>query len=175
MIGFAMIGTYFDPNEQVQILYQMLSYFLAISRLTLAVQYTAVLLQARRYCRGRTSLMLTVIFNVVAAAVYLGISFRFQEGKNSRVFIVWYVGSFLEMTVHLQVARLSKAIHFVGTHLGERFHLLTLIIMGEGAIILAKNVTLVVKDTYLKDPHFGLWSELIRRNEVSGGILTWLT
>jgi low temperature requirement protein LtrA len=99
---------------------------------------------------------------------------RYEAGKNSRVYVVWYVVGVMEMALHLGFSQLSEVLTFVGTHMGERLNLLTLIVLGEGivlhthcykhpdkglgAIILAKNVTLVVKDTYLKDANLNVWS-----------------
>ena len=39
--------------------------------------------------------------------------------------------------------------------------------LGVGVIILAKNITLVVKDTYLKDPTIMFWSEWHARPRAS--------
>lgn len=74
------------------------------------------------------------------------------------------------MVLHLSFSNLSDVLTFNGTHFGERLNLLTLIILGEGkrsilvhprdiylihmrlgCIILAKSVTLLVKDTFIKD------------------------
>jgi hypothetical protein len=100
----------------------------------------------------------TAALHLIAAAVYFGIAFRYEEGKNSKVYVVWFVVGVVELKLHLILSQLSEVLTFLGTHLGERMNLLTLIIVGEGAILLAKNVTLLVKDTYLKDHALGIWS-----------------
>lgn len=73
---------------------------------------------------------------------------------------MWYVISLVELALHLGCSQFSPVLTFIGSHFGERFNLLTLIVMGEGVIILAKNITLVVKDTYLKDATMTVWSKL---------------
>jgi low temperature requirement protein LtrA len=160
MVGFAEIGTQFDPDKQIKTVFQSMSLFLFFSRLVLAIQYIQVLVQARHYNRGKFPILITIMLHLAAAAIYLGVSFRFKDNYNSRVFVVWYVGGLIEMIVHLQVSRFCESLSFDETHLGERFNLLTLIILGEGAILLAKNVSLVVKDTYIKDPTLATWSKL---------------
>lgn len=79
-------------------------------------------------------------------------------GRSSRVFLVWYIGGVVEIALHLSFSQLSHVLTFLGTHLGERLNLLTLVILGEGCIILAKSITLVVKDTFVKDINFNMWS-----------------
>ncbi|KAI1842218.1 hypothetical protein JX266_011626 [Neoarthrinium moseri] len=158
MIGFAIIGTQFDPDHQVKGIFQAMSLFLAVSRLVLAIQYTQILLQTLRHRKGKLPLLCTVLFHVVAAAIYFGISWRFDSSRKSRVYVIWYALGPVEVGVNLVMSKFSRTLSFTGTHLAERFNLLTLIILGEGGILLAKNITYVVKDTYGKDDYFGTWS-----------------
>lgn len=132
MIGFAEIGTSFNPDKQISSVFKAMSLFLMMSRLTLALQYGVVLWQIRKYVDGRRQVLTTALLHLSAALVYLGISFRYEVGKNSRVFVVWYIVGVLEMAVHLGFSQLSSVLSFIGTHLGERLNLLTLIILGEG-------------------------------------------
>lgn len=159
MVGFAEIGTAFEPDSQIKSVFRAMSFFLMFSRLVLAIQYGVVAWQIRKYSHGRKPMILTAFVHLVAAAIYFGISFRYDTGKNSRVYVVWYIVGIVEMAAHLLFSQLTEVLTFHGTHLGERMTLLTLIVLGEGAIILAKNVTLVVKDTYLKDASLSVWSE----------------
>lgn len=175
MVGFAEIGTAFEPEAQIKSVFRAMSYFLMFSRLALTLQYGLVAWQIRKYVVGRRPMLLTVAIHFIAAMVYLGISFRYETGKNSRVYIIWYVVGVTEMALHLGFSQMSEVLTFVGTHMGERLNLLTLIVLGEGmfppgipgrrslilsgAIILAKNVTLVVKDTYIKDTSLNIWSK----------------
>ncbi|KAI0128964.1 hypothetical protein BJ170DRAFT_355338 [Xylariales sp. AK1849] len=158
MVGFAVIGTSFEPDAQIKAVFRATSLFLMFSRLALTLQYGLVAWQIRKYVDGRRPMFVTAALHFVAAIIYLGLSFRFEGGKNSRVYLVWYIVGIVEIKLHLAFSQLSEVLTFLGTHFGERLNLLTLIVLGEGAMILAKNVTLVVKDTYLKDPGLSLWS-----------------
>jgi len=150
MVGFAMIGTSFNPDAQIKSIFQAMSFFLAVSRFTLGVQHSVLAYQIRKFAEGLKPMLFTAVINFTVGAVYFGIAFRFDPSKSSRVFVVWYVAGVVEMAVHLGFSQLTKVLTFVGSHFGERLNLLTLIIIGEGCIIVAKNVTLIVKDTYLK-------------------------
>ncbi|KAK7749974.1 hypothetical protein SLS62_008083 [Diatrype stigma] len=159
MIGFAEFGTNFDPENQIKVIFQSLSLFLAASRFTLAMQYGLLAWQVRKYTDGKKPLITTAALHFIAAAIYFGISFRYDVGKNSRVYVMWYITGTIETALHLGFSNLSRVLSFIGTHFGERMNLLTLIIVGEGrpyqkyrsCIILLKNITLLVKDTYIKD------------------------
>jgi low temperature requirement protein LtrA len=160
MIGFAEIGTSFNPDKQLGPVFKAMSLFLMVSRLALTLQYSVVLFQVRKYRGGRLPILLTAVLHLATAMVYFGISFRWEPDKqSSRVYVVWYALGILEMALHLGLSQLASTLSFIRTHLGERLNLLTLIILGEGVIILAKNVTLLVKDTYVKDPSLIMWSE----------------
>ncbi|KAI1503799.1 hypothetical protein F5X99DRAFT_374463 [Biscogniauxia marginata] len=158
MVGFAEVGTHFDPNDQIISVFRSMSLFLAVSRFVLALQYGVVALQIRKYNDGIRPMILTTILHLCAAAIYFGVSFRYDTGQTSRVYLVWYIGGVLEMALHLSLSQLSDVLSFLGSHLGERMNLLTLVILGEGCIIVAKSITLLVKDTYVKDDAFTAWS-----------------
>ena len=64
--------------------------------------------------------------------VYLGISFRFQYGSDSKAYIAWYLVGLGEIIIELGISLVFKALSFSGTHLCERLNLLTIIILGEG-------------------------------------------
>ncbi|KAI1342573.1 hypothetical protein F5Y15DRAFT_309226 [Xylariaceae sp. FL0016] len=158
MIGFAEVGAHFDPTDQISSVFRTMSIFLAISRLVLSVQYGFIAFQLRKFHEGMRPLLFTTLVHFCASMIYLGISFRYNLRDTSRVYLVWYIGGLLEMAVLLMTSQLSTALTFIGTHLGERLNLLTLVILGEGCIIVAKSVTLLVKDTYLKDETTTTWS-----------------
>lgn len=181
MIGFAEIGTNFDPNNQIVSVFRTMSLFLAVSRLVLFLQYGLVAFQIRKYADGPRPMFFTAFLHLCAAAIYFGVSFRYDLGKSSRVFLVWYIGGVVEMSLHLSLSQLSHVLTFLGTHLGERLNLLTLVILGEGkptlverhginadilyavgCIILAKSITLLVKDTFVKNASYTMWSKCRR-------------
>ncbi len=89
MVGFAESGTSFDPHDQIKTIFQTLSLFLAVSRLTLGLQYSLVAFQVRKYAYGKRPLIMTAALHFIAAAIYFGVSFRYEVGKNSRVYIMW--------------------------------------------------------------------------------------
>jgi low temperature requirement protein LtrA len=132
MVGFSEIGTSFDPDDQIKSIFRAMSFFLMMSRLALALQYGVVAWQIRKYVDGRRPMLLTSVLNLIAAMVYLGVSFKYEHGKNSRVYVVWYVVGIVEMALHLGFSQLVEVLTFIGSHLGERLNLLTLIVLGEG-------------------------------------------
>ena len=132
MVGFAEMGTSFDPHKQIESVYRAMSLFLCVSRLLLTLQYGVVAYQIRKYAHGLGPMMVTAAFHLVAACVYFGISFRYSQNRNSRIYVAWYVLGLVEMALHLGFSQLSDVLTFLGTHLGERLNLLTLIVMGEG-------------------------------------------
>ncbi|KAI8965558.1 hypothetical protein F5Y11DRAFT_294853 [Daldinia sp. FL1419] len=174
MIGFAEIGAAFDPNDQIVSVFRAMSLFLAVSRFVLAFQYGMVAFQIRNYAHGKRAMFITALLHFMAAAIYFGVSFRYNLGKTSRVFLVWYIGGGVEMALHLRISQLSHVLTFLGTHLGERLNLLTLVILGEGCIILAKSITLLVKDTYLKDSSFSMWSSTLIGLVAAGTALIYI-
>ncbi|KAK8138327.1 hypothetical protein PG984_001707 [Apiospora sp. TS-2023a] len=167
MTGFAVIATSFNPEKQIASVYQAMSFFLTVSRFVLAIQYALSGWQVRKFKHGRRPLFATAAFHLAAAVAYLVIAFRYQVGRNSRGYIAWYVISLVEMALHLVCSQFSPVLTFIGSHFGERFNLLTLIVIGEGVIILAKNITLVVKDTYLKDATLTLYFDWMHGEDES--------
>ncbi|OTA99764.1 hypothetical protein M426DRAFT_251883 [Hypoxylon sp. CI-4A] len=174
MVGFAEIGTNFDPDNQIVSIFRAMSLFLAVSRFILFLQYGMVAFQIRQYSDGKRAMWTTAILHFIAAAIYFGVSFRYNLGKSSRVFLVWYIGGLVEMALHLSFSQLSHVLTFLGTHLGERLNLLTLVILGEGCIILARSITLLVQDTFLKDAAFKIWSPTLIGLVTAGTALIYI-
>lgn len=146
MVGFSVVVTYFDPQNQDQPSFQTLSYILMVSRLVLFFQYGVIIWHIRRYKNGKAPVAFAAAVHLVAAMIYLGIGFRFQEGKNSRVYIVWYIVAAVEALTQLGLANFYKVLTFTKTHLTERMTVLTVIILGAGVTSIAKNVVLIVKN-----------------------------
>jgi hypothetical protein len=82
----------------------------------------------------------------VAALIYVGITFRFQK-HNSRVYVAWYVVGGCEALINIMLSLIWDVLSFRGTHLIQRFSLLTFIIMGEGIIEVTNNISLIVKNS----------------------------
>ncbi|KAF7557544.1 hypothetical protein G7Z17_g553 [Cylindrodendrum hubeiense] len=151
MIGFAVAGVAFDRDGLVQTIFRAMSLCFMGSRLVLAAQYGIVLFHARNHRRSRNTIMLAVALHLIPAIAYLLIALLSTRLPRKVLFIVWYAVAVGEMVGVILHATISKTLSFEGTHFNERLNLLTLIILGEGVIILAKNITKIVEYTYLKD------------------------
>jgi hypothetical protein len=132
-----------------------------ISRLTLAAQYgLAIYLRKEDFKPGvgfftkeafskgttRTGLITMCATHVVAALIYLGITFRFTNSTNSRVFVTWYVVGFLETCVIFGVSFWFEELGFKDKALQDRMKTATLLILGEGVIVVAEHVSTIVKN-----------------------------
>ena len=71
MVGLAIVGPAFNPEAQVQSVFQSLAIILMISRIVLALQYSVVLYEVWYYQDTRTPLGLIVAANVIAGLVYI--------------------------------------------------------------------------------------------------------
>lgn len=103
-----------------------------VSRLVLVGEYLTILWHIRNFKKGKIPLAIATGFHFLAAMIYLGISFRFQDGHNSQAYIAWYVVMLVEALIQLGLSLFSKVLSFKGTHLSERMTLFTMIILGEG-------------------------------------------
>jgi low temperature requirement protein LtrA len=144
MVGFSVVVTQFDPNNQQNNAFKTMSLILMISRIVLVVQYCVTLWHIRRYRQGRYPIAIAASIHFVSAIVYLGISFTFTENTNSRVYLIWYVGSAIEALLQIGLAMYFNVLSFTGTHLTERMTVLTIIILGGGVTKIAQNIVLIV-------------------------------
>lgn len=156
MVGFAELGPTFDFFKEAKSVFRAMCLFLMVSRLMLALQYFTVLLQIRKHRETRVPLMIATGIHLLFAVIYLAVSFLSVHEASSVVAVSWYIGAVVEVTIHLGLSSL-KALSLCDTHLSERMNLLTLIILGEGAIIIARNIQTVVKNTFLKNSG-DIWS-----------------
>lgn len=67
----------------------MKAIILMVSRLCIALQYGVIMWHTRKYKVTFLPLTIMIVMNLLAAGVYLGVSFRFKHG-TSRVFGFWY-------------------------------------------------------------------------------------
>lgn len=123
-----------------------------VSRLCLAIEYGSILWHVRKFQKARIPLYTQIALNIIPAIIYLGIAFRFDKG-GSRVFVTWYVVAFLEAVCTVVISNFWEVLQFTKTHLMKRLSLLTVIILGDGIIVVAQNVVKIVEG-----PH--AWSEL---------------
>ncbi|EEU40210.1 uncharacterized protein NECHADRAFT_33885 [Fusarium vanettenii 77-13-4] len=144
MVGFAVVAPKFTPDDQNVKTMRTMSIILMISRLCLAVEYASILWHIRKYKKQRLPMLMQIGMNVIVALVYLGITFRFRAG-NSRVFIAWYVLAGVEVILTFAFANIWPVLSFQGTHLMKRMGLLTVMILGDGIIVIAQSVVTIVK------------------------------
>ncbi|RAH63755.1 uncharacterized protein BO66DRAFT_433188 [Aspergillus aculeatinus CBS 121060] len=144
MMGLAVIGPNFLRQDAWGPM-QQLSLILMVSRLVLACQYGTTLYFTWHYRKTRAPLLITLVSLLAAAAVYFGISFVFQLRIRWDAYIAWYCVSVTEVGINVVVAAVWPALSLEKTHLVERMTCLTLIILGEGIILLTKVVSMIGK------------------------------
>ena len=120
----------------------------------LAIQYAVVLLHCWR--KQQKHLILPVSLNAVtfmiSTVILGGVSTVFNTSKEDpphpAVYASWYIVLAFEAVVTLGISIFWKQMGFRHTHLNERLALLTLIVIGEGAIGTTITITrLLNKDT----------------------------
>ncbi|KAK7953080.1 hypothetical protein PG996_013975 [Apiospora saccharicola] len=113
-------------------------------RLSLVAQYCSNFWL--HYQKGRSKrypILAAAAVHFLAAMVYLGIAFRFDNNHNSRAHVVWYIGSALEAVVELALACRYEVLSFDNTKLTERMAVFTVVILGEGISGIVKTILLV--------------------------------
>ncbi|KAJ4186584.1 hypothetical protein NW767_012549 [Fusarium falciforme] len=174
MIGFSAGGVSFSQTKQLQPIFKVMSLCLMCSRFVLAIQYGVVLFYARRNRRSRNNLALAVLLHLVPAFIYMAATIAMARGSDAKIDYLWWAVAVGELAALMVHATLSKTLSFSGTHLTERLNLLTLIVIGEGIIILAKTITKIVQYTYLKDPTTS-WSSALFGLIACGAAILYFT
>ncbi|KAG5969880.1 hypothetical protein E4U55_001933, partial [Claviceps digitariae] len=121
LIGFAVVAPNFDP------------------------EYAAALWHVRRYPKARIPLYVSIAINTMAMFIYLGITFRFRKDQNSRVYMTWYFISGAECIATLIIAYVWPVMDFSKTHFIKRLSLLTVMMLGDGLVNIAKDVVTIVQ------------------------------
>ncbi|KAF2215102.1 hypothetical protein CERZMDRAFT_105030 [Cercospora zeae-maydis SCOH1-5] len=150
MIVFAVCGPKFNPGEESNDdtpdkpnldYFQGMTIALMISRLVLVVQHLQALCFAREYKKSKLPIIFVALTYFLAAMVYLGLfwGLRVVDGNgDNHTYWTWYGTAVLETMIITDISMRYRNLSFEGTHLVERMSLLTLIILGEGAIATAK-------------------------------------
>jgi low temperature requirement protein LtrA len=116
-----------------------------ICRGLLAIQYLVVLFFTwrARYAKLYLPLGLMFLIYAVAMGAFAAMTPAFAgESKNHRlVYLVWYVVATLEAIAVVTISCCWRMLSFKKTHLMERMSLLTIIVIGEGAIGVTKTVS----------------------------------
>lgn len=147
LLVFVQAAPFFNPSEQTRGVFASLSLVLAFSRLVLAGQYGIVLWQTRYFVQGRTGLVIVLATHVLAASLYSIVSVAFFVDENSPAYVAWMVVSTFEIVANLIVAMMSRVVSFEGSHLPERLSQLTLVVLGEGVINLARDLTSIERNS----------------------------
>lgn len=80
----------------------------------------------------------------------------FQEATKKKSYLGWYVMAAFEIAAVIVTSSVWKSVSFKKTHLVERMGLLTLIILGEGIIVMLKAINAVVKGFGWTKSSFGV-------------------
>ncbi len=147
MIAFAVVGAKFDPSKTDESYgtFRKLSLVLMASRIVLMIQYGSLLVWVKNHRKLVTPLLIHIAAFAIGAVACLGLTFSFTEDSSSNSYIAWYVIAVLEAFAVFITCSQWRSISFKHTNLNERCGLLTLIILGEGIIVLTKATGNVVK------------------------------
>ncbi|CAO2651043.1 Nn.00g093400.m01.CDS01 [Neocucurbitaria sp. VM-36] len=151
-VGLALVGSQFNPASHTgkgnNTNFRILCYTLIISRGLLAIQYLVVLFYTwrARYSKIYLPLGLMVGIYAISMAAFAGMTpaFRAEDHSHRLVYLVWYVVMVLEAIAVVTISCCWRILSFKKTHLMERMSLLTIIVIGEGAIGVTKTVSRIM-------------------------------
>ncbi|KAH6616159.1 bacterial low temperature requirement A protein-domain-containing protein [Chaetomium sp. MPI-SDFR-AT-0129] len=163
-VGFALVGSGFAPGtpQGNNNNFRILCYTLVTSRVLFSIQYSVLLFFVARAGRADLyiPLSLNVLTYVLATAAYGGLIGAFPDSKPvdeaNGIYSVWWVVMALETIATIAVSCSWRMLSFKRTHLVERMGLLTLIVIGEGAIGVTKTVSRLMGKTGLDPEGCGL-------------------
>ena len=147
MVSYAVVGTNFDPSNIAENYgtFRQLSLILVISRILLLIQYGSVLFWIKGHKKAITPILIQMAIFALGATVSLGLLFSFKSDTSGRPYFGWYAVAVFEAVVVFLSSSQWRVVSFKRTNLNERCGLLTLIILGEGIIVLTKAMNNVVK------------------------------
>ncbi|KAF1831106.1 hypothetical protein BDW02DRAFT_532631 [Decorospora gaudefroyi] len=149
-VGLALVGSQFNPASEKgngnNTNFRILCYTLVISRGLLAIQYLVVLYFTwkEKYSKIYLPLLLMFVIYALSTAAFAGMTPAFRNNDDHKyrlVYIVWYVVMVLEAIAVITISCFWRMLSFKKTHLMERMSLLTIIVIGEGAIGVTKTVS----------------------------------
>ncbi|KAF2873140.1 bacterial low temperature requirement A protein-domain-containing protein [Massariosphaeria phaeospora] len=146
-VGLALVGSSFNPGslKGTNTNFRIMCYTLVISRALFSLQYGVVLFYTFRAKYSKLYLPLGLMIGIYAlaagaiAAMTPAFQHEFQENRG--IYIVWYIVMIVEATAVITISCCWRMLSFKKTHLMERMSLLTLIVIGEGAIGVTKTVS----------------------------------
>ncbi|KAL7905093.1 hypothetical protein GGI35DRAFT_489308 [Trichoderma velutinum] len=145
-VGFAVVAAKFDPSDQDVTTMRAMSLILMVSRLGLTVEYGSILWHVRRFKNVHLSFYIQMSIHFIAAMIYLGITFRFTNSRESKVFVTWYVIGVIEVLATFGASLFFPVLSLAKTHLMNRMFLLTVIILGESIVVLSDKVVIIVEN-----------------------------
>jgi hypothetical protein len=156
MVGFAVVGPAWKPGQASYNYdkFRALSFILMVGRFVLIGQYATTLYFTWKFRSARLPVIMVIVSYLIAGILYGALSAAFPENsdvemKTSNVYIAWYVIAVGETLLTTAVSCKWRVISFKGTHLVQRMSLLTLIILGEGIIVICKAISYIVKNDYI--------------------------
>jgi low temperature requirement protein LtrA len=161
MVGFAVIGPQWKPGQDETDfkIFRAFGYILMVSRFTLVAQYSVTLFYSKQYRKTIIPLSVIIFSTLVAGILYGALTPIFPDNKvdefggllpqKSDAYIAWYVIGLSETIVTVAVSCVWRIISFKGTHMVQRMSLLSLIILGEGIIVICKSISKIIKNDYL--------------------------
>ncbi|KAH8730458.1 bacterial low temperature requirement A protein-domain-containing protein [Phaeosphaeriaceae sp. PMI808] len=149
-VGLALVGSQFNPASPKgdNLNFRILCYTLVTCRGLLAIQYMVVLFFTwkARYAKLYLPIGLMVLIYAIAMGAFAAMTPAFKgENKDHRlVYLVWYAVALLESIAVIVISCSWRMLSFKKTHLMERMSLLTIIVIGEGAIGVTKTVSKIM-------------------------------
>lgn len=142
MVAFAVVGTQFDTSDNAKhaVTFQQFSCIMMVSRIILLIQYGYVLFWVRSHRMIIRPLLVHMVAYAIGAIVCLGLIFSFDKEKRTNAYLAWYPITVAEAMVVFISSNRWRSVSFKRTNLSERVGLLTLIILGEGVIVLVKSM-----------------------------------
>lgn len=126
----------------------MLCILLFASRLLFALQYGVALYFIKTKTKALTApVALTITALVLIAGSFYSMTpaFSVQSGNGMNIYYVWYIILTVEFGIVIALSTIWRQLSFKKTHLVDRMRLLTMIIIGEGAIGVTKTVAKVMQ------------------------------
>ncbi|KAF3048269.1 hypothetical protein E8E12_011571 [Didymella heteroderae] len=144
-VGLALVGSSFNPTGDKKNKHlATLCYVLIISRGLLAIQYIVVLFYTWRakYSKLYLPLGLMIATYALATGIFAGMipSYRPNAKGPKFLYMVFYGVMIAESIITIAISCIWRMLSFKKTHLMERMSLLTIIVIGEGAIGVTKTV-----------------------------------
>ncbi|KAK3374722.1 bacterial low temperature requirement A protein-domain-containing protein [Podospora didyma] len=151
-VGFALVGSAFSPGTEKgdNTNFRVLCYTLVLSRVLFIIQYLVVGVYVGM--ARRTDIFLPLFLNiltyVIAAGAYGAMIPSFSDEKpvdqTNGIYSVWWVVMLIETIATIGISCFWRMLSFKKTHLVERMGLLTLIVIGEGAIGVTKTISRIM-------------------------------